>query len=114
MGMLLGAEYTDFIMKNKAEEIFSRFEVLCLVKTNENPSQMIAHGSEAKQKIRNATNFVYRWIVHAKEVVTKIAETTAQINLQKQLNEEESKQQQRITAEVLFSAFSEYLDNTNA
>jgi hypothetical protein len=45
-------------------------------------------------------------------VVTAIAETIAKMNRQKQLNEEEAKQQQLQNAEVLFSAFSEYLDNS--
>jgi hypothetical protein len=58
VGRLLGAEYADFIMKRLGDDIFRRCEVLCLVKTNENPSLMIAHGSEAKQKIKNATGFI--------------------------------------------------------
>ena len=58
VGYMLGAEYADFIMKRLSDDIFQRLEVLCLVKTHENPSLMIASGSEAKQKIKNATNFI--------------------------------------------------------
>jgi len=72
---------------------------------------MIAHGSEARQKIKNATNCIIQEIVKAKKVVTAIAEAVAQMNRQKQLNEEEAKQQQIKNDEVLFSDFSVGLDN---
>jgi hypothetical protein len=111
VGFLLGAEYADFIMKRLGDDIFQRCEVLCVVKSHENPSLMITHGSEAKQKIKNAINYINLEIVKAKKVVTAIAEAVAQMNRQKQLNEEEAKQQQIKHDEVLFSDFSEGLDS---
>jgi len=86
-----GFKYINLLFKRFGDEIGQKFDVLCNCSDNESLSTMIAVGSESRQKIQSAKDFISQKTEEAKKFVDLLLESVKKILAQKKNFEEEAK-----------------------